>query len=54
MKVKGVTNSSGVAPVGFVDVQVLVNQLDGWNNATAHGTIYNLPRISGSRAARTP
>lgn len=53
VQVQGVTNSGGVAPVGFVDVQVLVNQLDGWNNATPHGTIYNLPyfRLQGGTNA---
>lgn len=53
VKVKGATNNGGVVPVGFVDVQVLVNQLDGWNNAVAHGTIYNLPyfRLQGGANA---
>lgn len=53
VQVKGVTNSGGVVPVGFVDVQVLVNQLDGWNNAVPHGTIYHLPyfRLQGGTNA---
>lgn len=31
-----------VAPVGFIDVQPLVNQLDGRGNAMPHGTVYRL------------
>jgi hypothetical protein len=31
-----------VGPVGYVDVQPLVNQLDGYGNATPHGTVYRL------------
>lgn len=53
VQVKAVTNSGGVSPVGFVDVQPLVNQLDGWNNATPHGTVYHLPyfRLQGGANA---
>lgn len=53
VQVVAVTNSGGVSPVGFVDVQPLVNQLDGWNNATPHGTIYHLPyfRLQGGTNA---
>jgi hypothetical protein len=29
-------------PIGFIDVQPLVNQLDGSGNATPHGTVYKL------------
>lgn len=29
-------------PIGFVNVQPLVNQLDGYGNATPHGIIYKL------------
>ncbi|MDN7913673.1 oxidoreductase [Burkholderia cepacia] len=49
VKVMGVTNAGDVSPVGFVDVQPLVNQLDGSNNAVPHGTIYHLPyfRLQG-------
>jgi len=32
-----------VGPIGFVDVQPLVNQIDGYGNATPHGTIYKIP-----------
>ena len=53
VKVMAVTNNGGVSPVGFVDVQPLVNQLDGWNNATPHGTVYHLPyfRLQGGTNA---
>ncbi|MEE2977542.1 MAG: oxidoreductase [Pseudomonadota bacterium] len=53
VEVKAVTNSGGVSPVGFVDVQPLVNQLDGWNNAMPHGTVYHLPyfRLQGGTNA---
>ena len=53
VKVVGTTNNGGVSPVGFVDVQPLVNQLDGWNNATPHGTVYHLPyfRLQGGTNA---
>ena len=53
VQVVGVTNSGGVSAVGFVDVQPLVNQLDGWNNATPHGTVYHLPyfRLQGGTNA---
>lgn len=49
VKVMGVTNNGGVSPVGFVNVQPLVNQLDASNQAVSHGTIYNLPyfRLQG-------
>lgn len=48
-KVKG----GGLAPVGFVDVQPLVAQLDGAGNATPHGIIYNVPymRLQGGSNA---
>lgn len=29
-------------PIGFVDVQPMVNQLDGYGNATPHGTVHRL------------
>lgn len=45
VQVKGVTNSGGVAPVGFVDVQPLVNLLDGNGQAIPHGTIYHCPYV---------
>jgi hypothetical protein len=49
VQVKSVTNSGGVSAVGFVDVQPLVNQLDGAGNSVPHGTLHSLPyfRIQG-------
>ncbi len=49
VKVVGVTNDGGVSPVGFVDIQPLVNQLDGAGVAIPHGTIYKCPyaRLQG-------
>lgn len=35
--------SGTVGPIGFVDVQPLVNQLDGDGNSTPHGTVYRVP-----------
>lgn len=53
VEVKACTNSGGVAAVGFVDVQPLVNQTDGYGNAIEHGTIYKLPyfRLQGGENA---
>ncbi len=31
-----------VGPIGFVDVQPMVNQIDGLGNATQHGVVYRL------------
>lgn len=45
VQVKAVTNSSGVAAVGFVDVQPLVAMLDGAGNAVPHGTIHRCPYL---------
>lgn len=52
-KVLAVTNNGGVAPVGFVTLQPLVNQLDGYGNAVPHGPIYNVPyfRLQGGANA---
>jgi hypothetical protein len=52
-KVLAVTNNGGVSPVGFVTLQPLVNQLDGYGNATPHGPIYNVPyfRLQGGANA---
>jgi hypothetical protein len=43
VKVTKVANSGGVAAVGFVDVQPLVDQQDGFGNAVPHGVLHNLP-----------
>jgi hypothetical protein len=53
VKIVGVTNNGGVSPVGFVDVQPLVNQVDGVGNATPHGVVYGLPyfRLQGGTNA---
>lgn len=52
-RVMKVTNAGGVSPVGFVDLLPLVNQLDGYNNAVPHETIYNCPyfRLQGGANA---
>jgi hypothetical protein len=53
VQVVAVSNAGGVSPVGFVDVQPLVNQLDGNNNAVPHGIVHNLPyfRLQGGTDA---
>lgn len=53
VKVIAVENVGALAPVGFVDVQPIVKQLDGQNNATPHGTIFGVPytRIQGGKNA---
>jgi len=53
VKVINSTNSGGLSAVGFVDVQIMVNQVDGAGNATPHGIIYNVPytRIQGGTNA---
>lgn len=53
VRVVAVTNAGGVTPVGFVDVQPLVNQVDGIGNATPHGVLHNLPyfRLQGGTDA---
>ena len=40
VKVIGCTNSGGLSKAGTVDVQPLVNQVDGAGNSTPHGIIY--------------
>jgi hypothetical protein len=52
-KVISVTNDGGVAPVGFVSLQPLVNQLDGYGNAMPHGQLHNVPyfRLQGGANA---
>lgn len=53
VRVIAVTNNGGVSPVGFVDVQPLVNQLDGNGNAVPHGQLFQLPyfRLQGGTDA---
>ncbi len=47
------TNDGGVSPVGFVDVQPMINQVDGDGNAVPHGIIPNVPysRLQGGANA---
>lgn len=47
------SNNGGVSPVGTVDIQPLVNQLDGGGNPMPHGVIYNVPyfRLQGGTNA---
>jgi len=53
VRVVSCTNSGAVSPVGYVNVQPLVNQIDGLGNAVPHGIINNLPylRIQGGTNA---
>ncbi len=43
VKVLAVTSPGGLALAGTVDVQPLVNQLDGQGNAVPHGTVNDIP-----------
>lgn len=47
--VRAVRNAGGVEPVGTVDVEPLVSQLDGSGKIVSHGMIYDMPylRIQG-------
>jgi len=51
--VVSVTNDGGVSPVGFVDIQLLVNQIDGQGNTEPRGIIYKCPyqRLQGGANA---
>lgn len=54
VQVQKVTGGGGaIAAAGTVDVLPLVNQIDGNNNATPHGTVYGLPwwRLQGGTGA---
>jgi hypothetical protein len=53
VQIKAVTNDGGVSPVGFVDVNPLVAQLDGNGQPTPHGIIHNVPylRLQGGTNA---
>lgn len=46
-------NGTGLAPVGFVDVQPLVHMQDALGRAMAHGVIRNVPyvRMQGGKSA---
>ncbi len=45
VKVIACTNDGGLAPAGTVDVQPLVNQLDGYGQPTEHATIFKRPYL---------
>lgn len=49
VQVIAVSNAGGVSPVGTVDIQPLVNAVDGNGNSWPHGVIHNVPymRIQG-------
>lgn len=53
VQVLACSNAGGVSPIGTVDVQVLVNQLDGAGNAVPHVTVFGLPyfRLQGGTNA---
>ncbi len=53
VQVMSVTNAGGISPVGYVDVLPLVNQIDGYGNATPHGVVHHLPyvRVQGGANA---
>lgn len=38
-----VVHGGGLGPVGFVDLQPLVNQVDGYGNAIPQGVLHNIP-----------
>ncbi|WP_291365372.1 Gp138 family membrane-puncturing spike protein [Acetobacter sp. UBA5411] len=46
-------SATGLEPVGFVDVQILVHQVDGRGNPTERGILHNVPyiRIQGGTRA---
>lgn len=47
------TTNNQIGPVGFVDVQPLINLLDGAGTSSPHGVLYGLPysRVSGGKNA---
>jgi len=53
VQIKAVTNAGGVAAVGFVDVQPLVSQVDGYGQAIPHQVVHGLPyfRLQGGANA---
>ena len=52
-KVITVQNAGALAPVGFLNVQPMIHQVDGEGNPTPHGVIHNVPyfRLQGGRDA---
>ncbi|MDR0478494.1 MAG: oxidoreductase, partial [Burkholderiaceae bacterium] len=53
VQVQSCTNAGDLSPVGRVDVQPLVNQLDGALNAVPHAVVYDVPylRVQGGANA---
>lgn len=53
VKIVSLVSGSGLEPVGFVNVQPMVNQLDGYGDSVPHGVIFNVPymRIQGGANA---
>lgn len=53
VEVVSVTNAGTLAPVGFVDVKPLINQVDGFGNAIEHVTVFKVPymRLQGGANA---
>lgn len=53
VKVLAVYNVGAAEPVGYVDIQPMVNQLDGNNNAEPFAPIYGVPyfRLQGGKNA---
>ncbi len=53
VKVVSSTNNGGLSPVGLVDIQPLINQVDGFGNAIPHSIIHNCPylRLQGGSNA---
>lgn len=53
VQVMAVRSAGEVAPVGFVDVQIMVNQIDAAGNSMPHGIVNNVPyfRLQGGANA---
>lgn len=53
VQVMAVRSAGEVAPVGFVDVQIMLNQIDAAGNSMPHGVVNNVPyfRLQGGANA---
>lgn len=53
VQVKAVRSAGEVSPVGFVDVQIMINQVDAQGQAMPHGIVNNVPymRLQGGTNA---
>ena len=53
VKVMAVRSAGEVVPVGFVDVQIMLNQIDAAGNSMPHGIVNNVPyfRLQGGANA---